>query len=151
MRLKIKRARTALPVKSLPTRVCVCRGFECKGLQRCPRGSCDCAKAERRVQRAAALRKSLLLRFANRKLPPGVALSRQEETQGPGRFMWGKEGGTEVRGKNKHVIHVVWGKAAKHFFSTLPEPALSATSPKQRHVLLQVRVGRRAASSGRGV
>lgn len=54
--------------------------------------------------------------------------------------MWGEEGGTEVRGKNRHVIHVDGERRQAFFFST----ALSATS--ERMVLLQVGVGRRAAS-----
>ena len=38
------------------------KSLECKRPSlRCPLGSCDCAKAEHCVQRAAALRKSLLL------------------------------------------------------------------------------------------
>lgn len=102
MWLKIKRAHTALSVKSLPTCVCA-EVWSAKAFRAAPLGSCDCAKAERHVQRAAVLRKSLLLRFANRKLPPGVVLSRQEET---GDLCREKEGGTGVRGKNRHVIHV---------------------------------------------
>lgn len=96
--------------------MCVCvrvrarRSFECKGLPRCPLGSCDCAKAERRVQRAAARRKSLLLRFANRKLPPAVVLSRQE-------IYVGERGWNQGVRKKQACDSCRWGKAASIFLA----------------------------------
>lgn len=140
--LKIKCAHTALPVKSVPTYVCMCRSFECKGLLRCPLGSCDCAKAERRVQRAAALRKSLLLCLQTGScLLESCFLDRRRQ-----------KGGEIYRGWNRGVRKKQacdscrMGGQGKVFFSTLAEPALSTTRPRRssrclRHILLQVCLG----------
>lgn len=117
VRLKVKRAHAALCCASRPCQlVPACRSFKCKGLVRCPLGSCDCAKAERRVQRAAAL-KGNLSSFA---LQTGSCLPesgfRDRRRQEAREIYVGERGWNRGARKKQACDSCRCGSAAKHFY-----------------------------------